>query len=149
MSPKKDFPNARKMGIEIHKFGGASLADAAAFRRVVEIVKTRTAPRIVVVSAPAGVTDALLGLAKQAAAVRARYVDATEVIFTDGPFGGASPNLMLTDMAARKVLRPLCAAGLTPVIPGFIGAAKIDDRDGDHEHGHDRRALGVATLGRG
>ncbi len=237
MSPKKVFPNARKLGIEIHKFGGASLADAAAFRRVVEIVKTRTAPRIVVVSAPAGVTDTLLGLAKRAAAgdgastakevddlgaryleilrgaakrgtkevaaeigrsmdelerllsslavlkeltprtrdfivsrgerlsarllaaaldaagVRARYVDATEVIFTDGPFGGASPNLMLTDLAARKVLRPLCAAGLTPVIPGFIGAAKIDDRDGDHGHDHahgdDRRALGVATLGRG
>src|SRR5450631_1115188 len=237
MSPKKVFPNARKLGIEIHKFGGASLADAAAFRRVVEIVKTRTAPRIVVVSAPAGVTDTLLGLAKRAAAgdgasaakeiddlgaryleilrgaarqgtkevaaeiarsmdelerllsslavlkeltprtrdfivsrgerlsarllaaalgaagVRARYVDATEVIFTDGPFGGASPNLMLTDLAARKVLRPLCAAGLTPVIPGFIGAAKIDDRDGDHgqehAHGDDRRALGVATLGRG
>jgi bifunctional aspartokinase / homoserine dehydrogenase 1 len=237
MSPKKVFPNARKLGIEIHKFGGASLADAAAFRRVVEIVKTRTAPRIVVVSAPAGVTDTLLELAKRAAAgdgesgakeiddlgaryleilrgaaargtkevaaeiarsmdeldrllsslavlkeltprtrdfivsrgerlsarllaaalnaagVRARYVDATEVIFTDGPFGGASPNLMLTDLAARKVLRPLCTAGLTPVIPGFIGAAKIDDRDGehghDHPHGHDRRALGVATLGRG
>ncbi len=237
MSAKKVFPNARKLGIEIHKFGGASLADAAAFRRVVEIVKTRTAPRIVVVSAPAGVTDTLLGLAKRAAAgdgasaakevddlgtryleilrgaarrgtkevaaeigrsmdelerllsslavlkeltprtrdfivsrgerlsarllaaalgaagVRARYVDATEVIFTDGPFGGASPNLMLTDLAARKLLRPLCAAGLTPVIPGFIGAAKIDDRDSDHGHEHahgdDRRALGVATLGRG
>jgi aspartokinase/homoserine dehydrogenase 1 len=58
---------------------------------------------------------------------------------------------MLTDLAARKVLRPLCAAGLTPVIPGFIGAAKIEDRDGDHghDHGADRRALGVATLGRG
>ena len=237
MSPKNVFPNARKMGIEIHKFGGASLADAAAFRRVVEIVKTRPAPRVVVVSAPAGVTDALLGLAKRAAAgdgesgakeidrlagryleilrgaartgtkevaaeigrsmdelerllsslavlkeltprtrdfivsrgerlsarvlaaalsasgVRARYVDATEVVFTDGPFGGASPNLMLTDMAARKVLRPLCSAGLTPVIPGFIGAAKIDDRDGDHGHEHARgdaqRPVGVATLGRG
>ncbi|HTB58691.1 MAG TPA: aspartate kinase [Polyangia bacterium] len=237
MSPKKVFPNARKLGIEIHKFGGASLADAAAFRRVVEIVKTRTAPRVVVVSAPAGVTDTLLGLAKQAAAgdaesgakeiddlgtryleilrgaarrgtkevaaeiarsmdeldrllsslavlkeltartrdfivsrgerlsarllaaalgaagLRARYVDATEVIFTDGPFGGASPNLMLTDLAARKLLRPLCAAGIIPVVPGFIGAAKIDERDGDHghehEHGNDRRALGVATLGRG
>ena len=95
----------------------------------------------------------LLAAALGAAGVRARYVDATEVIFTDGPFGGASPNLMLTDLAARKVLRPLCAAGLTPVIPGFIGAAKIDDRDGDHGHDHahgdDRRALGVATLGRG
>ena len=95
----------------------------------------------------------LLAAALGAAGVRARYVDATEVIFTDGPFGGASPNLMLTDLAARKVLRPLCAAGLTPVIPGFIGAAKIDDRDSDHgadqAHGDDRRALGVATLGRG
>src|SRR5438309_9311151 len=68
MSAKKVFPNARKLGIEIHKFGGASLADAAAFRRVVEIVKTRTAPRIVVVSAPAGVTDTLLELAAKRAA---------------------------------------------------------------------------------
>ncbi len=87
MSAKKVFPNARRLGIEIHKFGGASLADAAAFRRVVEIVKTRTQPRIVVVSAPAGVTDILLGLATRAAAgdgdggaqevagLRARYLD--------------------------------------------------------------------------
>jgi bifunctional aspartokinase / homoserine dehydrogenase 1 len=242
MSAKKVFPNARKLGIEIHKFGGASLADAAAFRRVVEIVKTRTQPRIVVVSAPAGVTDILLGLATRAiggngasgakevadlraryleilrgaagrgtkgvaaeitasmdelgrllsslavlreltprtrdfivsrgerlsarllaaaltaGGVKSRYVDATEVIFTDGPFGGASPNLMLTDLAARKTLRPLCAAGIVPVIPGFIGAAKIDERDGErdgenhgdhHAHDDDRRTTGVATLGRG
>jgi aspartokinase/homoserine dehydrogenase 1 len=241
MSPKKVFPNARRLGIEIHKFGGASLADAAAFRRVVEIVKTRTQPRIVVVSAPAGVTDVLLGLAMRAATgdgdgggkevadlrdrylqilrgaaargtkevadeiarsmdelgrllsslavlkeltartrdfivsrgerlsarllaaalsaggLRARYVDATEIIFTDGPFGGASPNLVLTDLRARKALRPLCAAGIIPVVPGFIGAAKIEDKDGDHPHhpashghgGDDRRTTGVATLGRG
>jgi aspartokinase/homoserine dehydrogenase 1 len=233
MSAKKVFPNARRLGIEIHKFGGASLADAAAFRRVVEIVKTRKAPRIVVVSAPAGVTDVLLGLALRAAdgdgesgakevadltaryfeilrdsakrgtkeaaeeiarsmqelgrllsslavlkeltprtrdfivsrgerlsarvlaaalsaaGVRARYVDATEVVFTDGPFGGAAPNLMLTDLAARKLLRPLCAAGVVPVVPGFIGAAKIEDHDGDHHHAAHRRAIGVATLGRG
>ena len=44
MSPKKVFPNARRLGIEIHKFGGASLADAAAFRHAVEIVKTRDRP---------------------------------------------------------------------------------------------------------
>jgi aspartokinase/homoserine dehydrogenase 1 len=235
MSPKKVFPNARRQVIEIHKFGGASLADAAAFRRVVEIVKTRTRPRVVVVSAPAGVTDVLLALATRAAAgdgegaaqevaalgdryldilrgaaargikevaaeiersmdelsrllsslavlkeltprtrdfivsrgerlsarilaaalsaggLRGRYVEATEVIYTDGPFGGASPNLTLTDLAARKVLRPLCAAGVIPVVPGFIGAAKIEDKDGDRHHGHgeDRRATGVATLGRG
>src|SRR6476646_9700918 len=72
MSPKKEFPNARRMGIEIHKFGGASLADAAAFRRVVEIVKTRTAPRIVVVSAPAG--DSQSG-AKEIDELGARYLE--------------------------------------------------------------------------
>ncbi|HEY4392644.1 MAG TPA: aspartate kinase [Polyangia bacterium] len=278
MSPKKVFPNARRLGIEIHKFGGASLADAAAFRRVVEIVKTRTQPRIVVVSAPAGVTDVLLGLATRAAAgdgdggtkevealreryleilrgatargisnsgtlkgspfppakdsvrqsqatptrevaaeiarsmdelgrllsslavlkeltprtrdfivsrgerlsarllaaalsaggLRARYVEATEIIFTDGPFGGASPNLVLTDLRARKALRPLCAAGIIPVVPGFIGAAAADD-NGDHAndrvdgarlrraqsvaggHGDPSRVpeRAVATLGRG
>ncbi|HVV48374.1 MAG TPA: aspartate kinase [Polyangia bacterium] len=232
MSAKKVFPNARRLGIEVHKFGGASLADAAAFRRVVEIVKTRTQPRIVVVSAPAGVTDVLLGLAtratagdgeggatevadlraryleilrgaaargtKEAAAeitrsmdelgrllsslavlkeltprtrdfivsrgerlsarllaaalsaagLRARYVEATEIIFTDGPFGGASPNLMLTDLAARKTLRPLCAEGIIPVVPGFIGAAATDE-NGDHatdrvDGARPRRAESVA-----
>jgi bifunctional aspartokinase / homoserine dehydrogenase 1 len=64
-----------------------------------------------------------LAAALSAGGLRARYVEATEVIFTDGPFGGASPNLMLTDMAARKLLRPLCADGIIPVVPGFIGAA--------------------------
>src|SRR5580698_6153999 len=186
---------AKKAVIEVHKFGGASLSDAPAFRRAVQIIKGRPGPRAVVVSAPAGVTDVLLSLAVRAAAGdgesgaaevealrlryteilrgavphgsvkevaaevdrsrgelarlpaqilaaaltaaggKARYVDATEVIFTDGPFGGASPNLMLTDLAARKALRPLCLAGIVPVVPGFIGTAKIDDGDGDH-HPH-------------
>jgi bifunctional aspartokinase / homoserine dehydrogenase 1 len=238
MSPKKLGETAGKSGktvIEVHKFGGASLADAAAFRRVVDIVAGRTGARVVVVvSAPAGVTDALLGLAARAVGgdvdasgdveklraryhdilrgavgrkggatgseavaeidrsmdeldrlvsslavlkeltdrtrdfivsrgerlsarilaaalaatgLRARYVDATEVVFTDGPFGGASPNLMLTDMAARKILRPLCASGVVPVVPGFIGAARFGEADGDR--GDERRLHGVATLGRG
>ncbi|HZL21223.1 MAG TPA: aspartate kinase [Polyangia bacterium] len=237
---------AKKAVIEVHKFGGASLSDAPAFRRAVQIIKGRAAPRAVVVSAPAGVTDVLLSLAVRAAAGdgetgaaevealrlryteilrgavshgsikevaaeidrsmgelsrllsslavlkeltartrdfivsrgerlsaqilsaaltaaggKARYVDATDVIFTDGPFGGASPNLMLTDLAARKTLRPLCMAGIVPVVPGFIGAAKIDEHDeeqGDGQDrpppprgraGDDRRARGVTTLGRG
>src|SRR5580698_1033572 len=236
---------AKKAVIEVHKFGGASLSDAPAFRRAVQIIKGRPGPRAVVVSAPAGVTDVLLSLAVRAAAGdgesgaaevealrlryaeilrgavshgsvkevaaeidrsmgelsrllsslavlkeltartrdfivsrgerlsaqilaaaltaaggKARYVDATEVIFTDGPFGGASPNLMLTDLAARKTLRPLCMAGIVPVVPGFIGAAKIDEQDDEQGDGHDRappprsraddrRARGVTTLGRG
>jgi aspartokinase/homoserine dehydrogenase 1 len=214
---------SQKLSVEVHKFGGASLADGAAFRRVVEIVAGRRGPRVAVVSAPAGVTDLLLGLATRATGgetelgpevealttryleilrsaagrghtvtsaeirasmdelgrmlsslavlheltartrdfivsrgerlsarilaaaleakgIRARYVDATEVVFTDGPYGGASPNLMMTDLRARKVLRPICAAGVIPVVPGFIGAAPVED---------DRRSGGVATLGRG
>ena len=49
------------------KFGGTSVADAVAIRRLVEIVGSRTPERpVVVVSALAGVTDGLLGLASAA-----------------------------------------------------------------------------------
>src|SRR5260221_12083233 len=78
---------SKATALEVHKFGGASLADAAAYRHAAQIVKGRGAPCVVVVSAPAGVTDALLGLARRAAAgeqqglerdteaLRARYRD--------------------------------------------------------------------------
>ena len=205
----------------IHKFGGASLADAAGVRRAVEIVLThRPGPQVVVVSAMGGVTDALLEAARRAtrgetsqvraaaetlraqhtraaralvpaggrldallaridaavdelkplggglgilreltartidylvargerlsalvfaAALEAAgclvaYVDATDVIQTDGTFGNASPDLRRTERAARRVLRPLLARDTVPVVPGFLGAAP----DGQ-----------VATLGRG
>ena len=51
----------------VHKFGGASLADSAAVRRAVDIIQSHHAePTVVVVSAMAGVTDALLAVAQQA-----------------------------------------------------------------------------------
>ena len=56
------------MSITVHKFGGASLADAAAVAHAVEIAAGQPAGAVVVVSALAGVTDALLEGAKQAAA---------------------------------------------------------------------------------
>ncbi len=219
--------------LEVHKFGGASLADATAYRHAAQIIKGRGVPCVVVVSAPAGVTDVLLGLARRAAAGeqdglerdtlalrtryrdiaraavgndkgaagvvaeidasldelarllgslvvlkeltartsdfiaargerlsaqifaatyaatvgRARYVDALEVIFTDGPFGGASPNLALTDLAARKVLRPIAESGVVPVVPGFIGVAALEENHAGH--GKTTDAISVATLGRG
>ena len=47
----------------IHKFGGTSLASAERFRRVADILQAQEDPRqAVVVSAAAGVTDALLDL---------------------------------------------------------------------------------------
>jgi aspartate kinase len=50
------------------KFGGSSVATAAALARVVAIVSAERRPRVVVVSALGGVTDALLALAARAAA---------------------------------------------------------------------------------
>ncbi len=47
----------------VHKFGGSSLADAACFRRVADIVAAQGGPRLaLVLSACRGVTDALFNL---------------------------------------------------------------------------------------
>src|SRR6185312_8195708 len=69
-TPWPAMANAKKLSVEVHKFGGASLADGVAFRRVVEIIAGRQGPRVAVVSAPAGVTDLLLGLAGRATGAR-------------------------------------------------------------------------------
>jgi aspartate kinase len=58
------------------KFGGTSVADAAAIRRLVAIVESRAPERpLVVVSALAGVTDGLLRLAAAAHAGDAKALD--------------------------------------------------------------------------
>ena len=54
--------------ITVHKFGGASLADADAVARAVAIAADQPAGAVLVVSALAGVTDALLDGAQRAAA---------------------------------------------------------------------------------
>ena len=204
----------------IHKFGGASLRDARALTAALSIVESADRPAVVVVSAFAGVTDALIGIAgdlsrgndaavrrtasdlrrryetsagevsrpgedrqrlrarvratfEEIAAltaapgmlrelsprsidhllasgeelsarifaaglarrgVRAEYVNAVELIVTDGRPGQASPDLPATDRQARARLRPLLAKGVVPVVPGFLGA----DNEGR-----------VVTLGRG
>src|SRR2546430_7458880 len=59
-------PRSRRP-LEIHKFGGASLANGAAIAHAVSVIRAqRPAPLVVVVSAMAGVTDALLDLASAA-----------------------------------------------------------------------------------
>jgi bifunctional aspartokinase / homoserine dehydrogenase 1 len=205
----------------VHKFGGASLADSAAVRHAVDIIRRhRKEPTVVVVSAMAGTTDALLGVAQQAGAgesrtvaslvarlrsrhaevarallpagrgradllayisdafeelealaqglrllrdltprttdslvcrgerlsarlvtaaleatgVKAKYVDALDLVHTDSAFGQAAPDYAHTDRATQRVLTPLLARGIIPVVPGFIGRAP----DGE-----------VTTLGRG
>jgi aspartokinase/homoserine dehydrogenase 1 len=210
-----------RLAPHVHKFGGASLADAAAIGQAVAIVRShRSEPTIVVVSAMAGTTDHLLAIAAHAArgeparvaeligllrakhaaaarailpagtartallgyiaqqfaeltglaeglgllrdltprtsdvivargerlsarlitaalvarGVRARYVDAMEVIRTDAHFGHASPDYDRTDRVARRALRPLLARRVVPVVPGFLGASAAGE---------------LTTLGRG
>lgn len=66
----------RQISIEVFKFGGASLADAAAIRRAIEIIAAPPRARIVtVVSALAGVTDALLALTATALRGDQHHVD--------------------------------------------------------------------------
>ncbi|HXG43755.1 MAG TPA: bifunctional aspartate kinase/homoserine dehydrogenase I [Gemmatimonadales bacterium] len=76
----------------------------------------------------------LVAAALAASGVKTRYVDALEVVPTDGHFGNASPDLDACDRAMQRVLRPLLRGGITPVLPGFVGAAP----DGQ-----------LTTLGRG
>ena len=60
-------PPRQRRAPHVHKFGGASLADSAAVRRAVDIIQSHhPEPTVVVVSAMAGVTDALLAVAQQA-----------------------------------------------------------------------------------
>ena len=49
-----------------HKFGGSSVADAERYRHVAALLQDSPAPRVVVVSAMQGVTDALIALADAA-----------------------------------------------------------------------------------
>jgi len=206
--------------LHVWKFGGASLADAAAVATAAQRIADHRGPLVVVASALAGITDVLLDAADHAVAGRARpaaaaaatlrqrhrrvattllppgpgrraalaaidasvgefeeilaaiailqhlsprtrdlivargerlsatllvaaigragrraaYVDAPEVVVTDGHYGGASPQIAATTREARRRIRPILAAGRVPVLPGFIGRAP----DGS-----------VATLGRG
>lgn len=210
-----------RLTTDVFKFGGASLADAAAVRHAISIIANSQRRRlIVVVSAMAGVTDALLsltraaetgdqrdidtevaallhlhrdvvkGLAIPAAArrglmhdvvrsfddlrswldgvrslreltarsrdliiargeelsarlvvagllgrgLKAELINATEIIPTDGMFGGAFPDLAKADRAINERLLPLLRRRIIPVVPGFTGGAP----DG-----------AVVTLGRG
>jgi bifunctional aspartokinase / homoserine dehydrogenase 1 len=98
--------------IVAHKFGGSSLADASCFRRVAEIIAERPeAQRVVIVSAMSGVTDALVGVTKLAAAggeyadellaIRARHLDTlAELLGPDGaPVVAAAIERDLGDVA--------------------------------------------------
>src|SRR3954467_11241857 len=91
-------PPRTRRAPQVHKFGGASLADSAAVQHAVALIRSfRREPTIVVVSAMAGVTDALLEVARQGgrgdhrsvgaliAQLRSRHGEVARTLLPSGP----------------------------------------------------------------
>src|SRR5690606_29493778 len=105
--------------LAVWKFGGASLADAAAIRKAAERLAAHAGPLVVVCSAMAGVTDQLLegarlaveGEDRQAARVVDRLLARHRKVVTSlVPAGRARRALLASlDVAAREY-RDLCTA---------------------------------------
>ena len=65
---------------------------------------------------------------------RAVFVDAADIVVTDGQHGGAAPQIGETLRRAGRLLRPFIQKNTIAVVPGFIGRAPDDS---------------ITTLGRG
>jgi len=112
----------------ILKFGGTSLADAAAVERVTGLVRERGGPRpVVVVSALAGATDTLLAAADAAA---------------DGDPGGAGPGLAALLERHAGIAGQLALADARDALLAELETARreIDRLLGRIAHEPDRRA---------
>lgn len=64
----------------------------------------------------------LLAGALRAKGISAEAVDATELVRTDAVFQAAVPQMDETRQLCKTRLAPLFAAGVTPVVTGFLGA---------------------------
>jgi aspartate kinase len=122
--------------VTILKFGGTSVEDAAALRRVADIVRGRRGGRVVVVSAMSGVTDALL-----AAVVRAAEGDAAGAVVSLGP------QIQRYGDVARELLPPAEAAAVARQVEQVAGRVAGWLRELDRRRGADpaRRDAIVAS----
>lgn len=100
--------------------------------RVVRELTPRTSDHVV--ARGERLSAMILATALRAGRRKVELVDALELIVTDGHFGGASPDYQATERRVRARLGPLLRKGISPVVPGFLGA------------GHDGE---LVTLGRG
>ena len=66
----------------------------------------------------------IVAAALRARGIRAKAIEASELIVTDDCFGGASPLMDRTREKSRARLLPLLSDGVVPVITGFIGATQ-------------------------
>jgi aspartokinase/homoserine dehydrogenase 1 len=97
-----------KPGLEVWKFGGASVADGRAIHKAAEQIAAHRGPLVVVVSALAGVTDLLLEATPEAAdTFRRQHRQAARVVLGAGPVLGRI--LAQIDLSAREY-RDVCAA---------------------------------------
>ena len=64
----------------------------------------------------------------------AEYVDAAQIVVTDGKFGDATPDLEATSRSAPELLAPMLEGGVVPVVTGYRGATSTGQ---------------MTTLGRG
>jgi aspartokinase/homoserine dehydrogenase 1 len=69
------------------------------------------------------VSAAILAAAIGQAGRRAKFVDALDIIATDGQHGAAAPNQGEIRRRAHRVIKPILASGSIAVVPGFIGRA--------------------------
>src|SRR2546421_5513833 len=118
----------------IHKFGGASLADAAAIGHAVRIVLAqRPAPLVVVVSAMGGVTDALLDGAARAARGDASHVRAAAEALR-AQHAAAARALVPAGARLEELLRLIdeAFAELDQVAGGLGGLRELTPRPTDY-----------------
>ena len=112
-------PPGRRAALAVWKFGGASLADAAAIRKAASLVAAHPGGLVVVCSALAGVTDQLLtgaryavaGEEREAARVAAALLTRHRKIAEDLlPRGSERRGLLAAIDQAADEYRDLCAA---------------------------------------
>ena len=113
--------------MRVLKFGGTSVADASAISRVVAIVGERSGPRTVVVSALAGVTDALIEAAELATrdplaahaaveTIAARHREVAAPFRTDGNRRQFESALDGIACGAVSTVRAIAESGRSPVL---------------------------------
>src|SRR5262245_4017176 len=118
--------------LEVWKFGGASLADAAAIERAAELIAAHDGPLVIVASALAGITDLLLGGAQHASAGAVNDSAACASTFLQRhrlavkallPSGRRRRGLLAKIDDAARQYRDLCAA---VSVPGHLEPRTLD-----------------------
>jgi aspartokinase/homoserine dehydrogenase 1 len=133
---------------QVHKFGGASLADAGAVRHAVHVIRSRPpGPAVVVVSAMAGVTDRLLGLAR--AAARGEPLDAAAVDALRRQHAEAIRATVRDTAARRALVAELDAslAELRALLDGLRVVRELTARTSDHVMARGERLSAMLVAG--